>query len=102
MEAVKSLDTLVKFIIDMAIDHEGNDWKKKVCPELTSHEGKLDDVEKMLMELMNPDTSLKYQADTGLLLFNNQDVTNDVGQILDTFTDRDSKKIGFLYGNMLD
>jgi uncharacterized protein YdgA (DUF945 family) len=84
---MKALDTFVAFVVDLATEHEGDikDWRhgKKLCPVLTEHKEKLLSVGIMIKELMNKDTTLKYENDT--VMFNGQDVTDEVGIMVQAF-----------------
>lgn len=41
---IRALDTCAAFVVDLATEHEGGDWNKRKCPELTKHKEKLGDV----------------------------------------------------------
>lgn len=60
---IRAFDTLVAFVVDLAIEHEGNDWNAKICPVLTENADALGDVKKMLKEVFNPDLTIKWIED---------------------------------------
>jgi len=93
---------MIGFIFDMAIEHEGNDWNKKICPIMTAQEEKLGDIKTIVGELMNPMTTIKFDEEEGTVLFNGQDVTDEAILMIDAFTMQDAKKLGFIYGDTLD
>jgi len=37
-KGMKAMDDLFRFIADMATEHDGKDWSKKICPILTANE----------------------------------------------------------------
>lgn len=59
-KGIRAFDTLIAFVVDMAIEHEGSDWKKKICPVLTENKDKLANVRGMIKEVMNPLTTIKW------------------------------------------
>lgn len=63
-KGIRAFDTLIVFVIDMAIEHNGNDWKSKICPVLTEHKDKLANVKGMIKEVMNPLTTVKWDEDS--------------------------------------
>lgn len=56
--AVKGMTDMLGFIVDMAI--EGTRGTKKLCPELAKKEANWKDVQKIIYEMRNPATGLRY------------------------------------------
>ena len=101
-KGIKAMDDMVGFVFDMAIEHKGKDWGDKICPIMTANEEKLGDIKKIVKELVNPMTTIKWNDEEGTVTFNDQDVTDETMLMIEAFEMQDAKKLGFIYGDTLD
>lgn len=82
---VRAFDTLIAFVVDLAIEHEGNDWNAKICPVLTENADALENVKKMIGEVINPELTVKWNEDDQTMSFNGEDMTPEVMIMVEAF-----------------
>lgn len=98
---IRALDTFVAFVVDLAIEHQGKDWKKKTCPIMTEHGEKLINIYAMIGELMKKETTIQYDEKNHAVDFNGQDITREIQIMEDAFQAQDAKKMGFIFADTL-
>jgi len=101
---MRAMDDLIGFIFDLALEHDGgeNDWDQHKCPIMTANEDRLGDIKVMIAEIINPMTTIKWDADTETIMFNDQDITDEIMLMVGAFDQEDAKKMGFIFGDTLD
>jgi hypothetical protein len=54
----------------------------------------------MIKEIVNKDETLKVDDD-GNVMFNEQDVTSEIGIMIEAFNAQDAKKMGFIFADTM-
>lgn len=99
--AVYGLAELVAFVMDM---HEENGGRN--CGILSGKNSNWKDVNKLVKMVQNdPEDNTGYldvNEETGAILFNGQDVTDDVSWMVESYMKNDFKKLGYFFGETMD
>lgn len=82
-EAIKALDEMVEFIVEMIMEpYPGT--HHKVCAAIDNSKSQFDDLKLVLAELRNKDTTLYVSGDKKLM-FNKMDITKEGGEMVDDY-----------------
>jgi len=68
---------------------------------MSEHKEKLGNIMMMVKEITNKDQTLKWDSRKERMLFNYQDVTDEMGLMVDAFIAQDAKKMGFILADTL-
>lgn len=90
---------MVAFIIYMTRELQ-DDGQTPVCGILRDPKNNWDELRTTLAEMRDPSTGMKA-SDNDNVSFNNQDISDEFGMIMDSFVSSDFKKLGYFLGDTL-
>jgi hypothetical protein len=90
------MEDMVRYVYDLG-DEKANG--EKVCPAITEKDFKIKEGLTVVNELLNPKTKLTERDDT--IYFNNEDIGEDIGIIIEAYVKGDFKAMGFVFANTL-
>ena len=68
---------------------------------MTKDATKLGNIGVMIKELLNKDTTIRWDKKANQMMFNGQDITSEVGIMIQAFQVQDAKKMGFVFADTL-
>ena len=98
-EAIKAIDEMIYFIIEL-VKEDYPHTRTEVCRDFKSEGAQWEDLERILKELKDPDTTLMENSDRHIF-FNKKDITSGSHNIVEDYIKSDFGRLGYNLGELL-